>query len=513
MVNVNRVARFARNSINVKPPCAGKIHDHVRQGETPPHFYEKIGHGDNHIVRISTVIPQEYLKTVAFAQGVSENEWQVLSLALEGNSINAIAAQLNLRPDATRKRLGEIYKKFGIKGLGSGKLAKLQQQLFAQYQAQVHSESSVVSSPVPDRRPKSVSLAAQPDNPTIEWWNAPDLRDFYGRELELKTLSQAILANRCSLVSIIGLKGIGKTALALQSLEQLAPAFERVIWCSLDERTWDLGEWVNACLLRHTEDASPPLAPEDAIAILMETCRTHRLLLVLDGYDILLDPADSTCAIFSDLLQRFGAERHRSCLLLTSRENPQALVTLADCGHPVYTLSLAGLAPDAAEQILTNRGLQDTQHWPELIRLFQGNPLALQLIAMRIQRFFQGQVGEFLKQETLTLAQIDDLVFHQVQGLSRSERSILYWLVLADQSLDFADLRQRAELSGATLLTALEALLRRSLIQGESKFTVEPLVHKYIRHHLAQEHHSETLPTSRSEILDLLNRCLVRGET
>lgn len=459
------------------------------------------------------MIPQEYLQTVAVAQGVSENEWQVLSLALEGHSINAIAVHLNLRPDATRKRLGEVYKKFGIKGLGSGKLAKLQQQLFTQYQAQVNAESPATPAAVEKRPAPTPLTATAPDKPTIEWWNAPDLRDFYGRELELKTLSQAILASRCSLVSIIGLKGIGKTALALQSIEQLAPAFERVIWCSLDERTWDLGEWVNACLLRQTEDASPPLPPEDAIAILMETCRTHRLLLVLDGYDILLDPTDSAFAIFSDLLHRFGAERHRSCLLLTSRENPQALVTLADCGHPVYTLSLDGLTPTAAEQILTNRGLQDNRHWPELIRLFQGNPLALQLIAMRIQRFFQGQVGEFLKQETLTLAQIDDLVIHQVQGLSRPERSILYWLVLADQPLDFADLRNQVELSGATLLTALEALLRRSLIRGESKFTVEPLVHKYIRHHLTQEHHSETLPTRRAEILELLNRCLVRGET
>ncbi len=45
--------------------------------------------------------------------------------------------------------------------------------------------------------------------------DAPDISSFYGRTSELATLQQWILQERCRLVAILGISGIGKTAIAL----------------------------------------------------------------------------------------------------------------------------------------------------------------------------------------------------------------------------------------------------------------------------------------------------------
>ena len=74
------------------------------------------------------IIPLDFLQTLAAERDVSQGELEVASLALlEGESIAAIAVKLDLKPEAVRKRLGEVYKKFEIGGKGPGKMAKLQQ--------------------------------------------------------------------------------------------------------------------------------------------------------------------------------------------------------------------------------------------------------------------------------------------------------------------------------------------------------------------------------------------------
>ena len=46
----------------------------------------------------------------------------------------------------------------------------------------------------------------------VDWGEAPDVEIFYGRQTELTQLQQWLMADRCRLVAVLGMGGIGKTA-------------------------------------------------------------------------------------------------------------------------------------------------------------------------------------------------------------------------------------------------------------------------------------------------------------
>lgn len=66
-----------------------------------------------------------------------------------------------------------------------------------------------------------------------DWGEAIDVSVFYGRAEELATLEQWLVDDRCRLVALLGMGGIGKTALSVKLAEQLQDKFEYVIWRSL----------------------------------------------------------------------------------------------------------------------------------------------------------------------------------------------------------------------------------------------------------------------------------------
>uniref|UniRef100_A0ACD5GNW5 NB-ARC domain-containing protein n=1 Tax=Desertifilum tharense IPPAS B-1220 TaxID=1781255 RepID=A0ACD5GNW5_9CYAN len=63
----------------------------------------------------------------------------------------------------------------------------------------------------------------------------PELCTFYDRTSALDTLTTWILQQRCRLIALTGMPGIGKTALAVQLVQRIKDEFEYVIWCNLDE--------------------------------------------------------------------------------------------------------------------------------------------------------------------------------------------------------------------------------------------------------------------------------------
>src|SRR5260370_16149521 len=67
----------------------------------------------------------------------------------------------------------------------------------------------------------------------VDWGEASDAGTFYGRAKELVQLEEWILAEGYRLIALLGMGGIGKTALATQLARNLQPSFDCVFWRSL----------------------------------------------------------------------------------------------------------------------------------------------------------------------------------------------------------------------------------------------------------------------------------------
>ncbi|WP_293153330.1 MULTISPECIES: NB-ARC domain-containing protein [unclassified Microcoleus] len=80
------------------------------------------------------------------------------------------------------------------------------------------------------KTPKNPQPTAK--QPRIDIGDAPEISTFFDRTSELTTLENWILS-RTRLITILGLSGIGKTALTLQLIPQIQHEFDCIIWRSL----------------------------------------------------------------------------------------------------------------------------------------------------------------------------------------------------------------------------------------------------------------------------------------
>ena len=84
--------------------------------------------------------------------------------------------------------------------------------------------------------PKLRNYTQTPQTPIenrTEWGLAVDTSIFYGRTTELANLEQWILQEDCRLIAVLGMGGIGKTALASKLTNLIKHQFECLIWVNL----------------------------------------------------------------------------------------------------------------------------------------------------------------------------------------------------------------------------------------------------------------------------------------
>jgi hypothetical protein len=422
------------------------------------------------------MIPENFLRTVAIERRVSGRELEVLSLAMEGDSISVIAQRLQIREDAVRKRLSEVYQKFHIEGKGPVKLTKLQQQLLRAYR---------------DRTDESLSLTVATLNTQSpyphDWQNAPDVALFYGRERELGILNNWIVERKCRLVSVVGMAGVGKTSLAVKLARQIQEQFDRSIWRSLYVRQSPT-EFLDDLI--HTLQPEAQLVSSTSIDLqisqLINYLQTSRCLLVLDGFDALFAPQKMAGTYlpgyenYGKLLRRLGEETSRSCVLLTSNTRIPEISLLESVSSPVRSLKLEGLQ-ESARLLLAEKGLSGEAKWNESIDNYRGNPLLLKLAASTILEVFDGNVEEFATASLFPYATIA-FVREILSKLSSLEKATIVQIATHQHSLNLTEIvLNLTDFPPDRIIGAVESLRQRSLLEKNNHgFTVSPVMRKAI---------------------------------
>lgn len=312
---------------------------------------------------------------------------------------------------------------------------------------------------------------------------APESDRIYNRTTEITTLKQWILQENIRLITIFGLPGIGKTALARELVEQIQDNFEYVIWRNC----------TNILTLKSLQTNLIKFFSknrETELLSLIDYLRSHSCLIILDDFQELFISGELAgtylpdCQNYGKFLKEIACSPHKSCLLLLSWEKPTEIATLEGENRHCRSLQLGSLG-EAAAEILATKGLTDEDKWGELIELYGGNPSWLNIIASTIQDLFNGSVDRYLSYASLFLGELEPKLEEYYQRLSTSEKLVIVWLANQDAA---EILHKPADLglSDADFLKAVQSLRKRGIIEKANDkrshlFAVPILLKKYLQ--------------------------------
>ena len=330
--------------------------------------------------------------------------------------------------------------------------------------------------------------------PRLDLRDAPELKTFYDRpSFPLTALETWILEQNCRLLTITGMAGTGKSAIARHLIPQIQTQFDRIIWRSL--RTSSPLETTLKNIIQFLCDRTDinfSTHIDDQLSMLIETLRENRCLIILDDVQQILSSGQLAGHYkpgyenYGTLFKLIGEIPHNSCLILNSWEPPSDIITFTDDNSAVCLLQLTGLG-EAATQILRQKGLLDEETWPELINLYQGNPLWLKLVAQTINNLFSGRVSQYLSYQPVFLGdELTPILQQHYQRLSEIEKQAISQLSNEIEPVSFTQWMAKCQGSQGELCKAIQSLARRGMIEkfsceSEIVFTIPPVLKQYVK--------------------------------
>ncbi|MEG4964088.1 MULTISPECIES: NB-ARC domain-containing protein [unclassified Microcoleus] len=324
--------------------------------------------------------------------------------------------------------------------------------------------------------------------------DAPELKTFYDRpNSPLTALENSIARQNCRLLTITGMAGTGKSAIARHLIPQIQTQFDRIIWRSL--RTSPPLETTLKTLIQflsNQPEVNIPANTDVQLSILIETLRENRCLIILDDVQQILSSGQLAGNYkpgyenYGTLFKLIGEIPHNSCLILNSWEPPSDIITFTDDNSAVCLLQLTGLG-EAATEILREKCLLDEESWPELIKLYQENPLWLKLVAQTINNLFGGRVSQYLSYQPVFLSdELTPILQQHYQRLSQIEKQAISQISNEIDPISFTQFMAKCQGSQGEFFKAIQSLARRGMIEKlscetETVFTIPPVLKQYVK--------------------------------
>jgi hypothetical protein len=230
-------------------------------------------------------------------------------------------------------------------------------------------------------------------NQFLDWGTAIDISEFYGYSQELTQLQSWILEDGCRLLGLFGMGGVGKTTLATQLAQQIQDQFDYVFWrsvptvLSFDEMIADM-----LSLVSNHKESKPD------INRVIHYLRAYPCLIILDYLETDLYAFDSK---YNHFIQIIAETNHQSCLIFTSRNQPDQISLLENWSFSVRCLELFGSSEVAFSLIQSKQLLGTEQQKYELCDLYGNNPLKIKIAVNTIMKLFNGDIGKFLAEKRL----------------------------------------------------------------------------------------------------------------
>lgn len=373
------------------------------------------------------------------------------------------------------------------------------------------------------------------NNRIIDLGNAPDILHFYGRNDELSILQQWVIKEKCKIVSIIGMKGIGKTMLMAKfgmggigktdlSLKFLTEKntrdeFDVIIWRSLMNAP-PLSELLTELLKTTTQNKEIETTENDLVVIqkLIKVFNKKRCLVILDNFETILSKEGKSNYIsgydsYGLFLNEFGSQIHNSCMIITSREKPFEIWKMEGLNTKIKSMILHGLGKENVRSIFENIGdfISTDEELESLIERFNGNPLVLQLVGRHVHEIYFGNLSDYLAESEPLFHDLRALLDWHFDRLTVQEKEILFWLAINREYQSVSDFRKDifSPERNKQIPSTLQSLSRKIPLERKNNgFLLQPVLIEFLTEKIVSEATAEVIA---DPIYFLLDFCLCKA--
>ncbi|ACK73938.1 WD-40 repeat protein (plasmid) [Gloeothece citriformis PCC 7424] len=306
---------------------------------------------------------------------------------------------------------------------------------------------------------------------------------FLGREDDLSTLKRWIIAERTRVVMLHGMKGIGKTSLAVEITKSIKQDFGIISWKDIRYVT-SLDDLLENLLKDWLGQGQGNITPfKHRIKTIINYLNEHKCLLILDDItDLIRDKEESKK--LSEFVRQVSEINHQSCLLITGSEE-LTNINISRSSH-YQSHQVKGLNVEDIEKLLQSEddplypSIQTEEGrstWENLCSYYGGHPKALEIAANTIRQIFGGDIHQFIEPRishgypTISEA-IQNLLNQQFRKLDREEKIIMYALAVEGVPLCFDKLKEDLKFSCDE--TKLQKLLYFGLVEKRQNQTTDP---------------------------------------